>query len=94
MVLIQIYGTLRMMLAGRESVELPWHEGDTVGSLLERFQAGERIAVTHKLVDDRSMLHTGTIILLNRRNILHLDKLETPVRDGDVLALFPPGAGG
>ncbi|TGU70319.1 MoaD/ThiS family protein [Geomonas terrae] len=94
MVLLQIYGTLRMMLGGRESVELPCYEGDTVGSLLERFQAGERIAVTHKLVDDRRMLHTGTIILLNRRNILHLDKLETPVRDGDVLALFPPGAGG
>ncbi|WP_136526339.1 MoaD/ThiS family protein [Geomonas ferrireducens] len=94
MVLLQIYGTLRMMLGGRESVELPWHEGDTVGALLERFQAGERIPVTHKLVDDRRMLHTGTIILLNRRNVLHLDRLETPVRDGDVLALFPPGAGG
>lgn len=94
MVLIQLYGTLRMMLGGRESVELPWQEGDTVGALLARFQAGERIAVTHKLVDRQNMLHTGTIILLNRRNVLHLDKLETPVRDGDVLALFPPGAGG
>lgn len=94
MVLLRIYGTLRMMLAGKESVELPWREGDTVGALLERFQAGERIPVTHKLVDGDKVLHTGTIILLNRRNILHLDRLETPVRDGDVLALFPPGAGG
>jgi molybdopterin synthase sulfur carrier subunit len=39
-------------------------------------------------------MHAGTIILVNRRNILHLEKLETPVRSGDVVAFFPPGAGG
>ncbi|WP_460595864.1 MoaD/ThiS family protein [Geomonas sp. Red276] len=94
MVLVQLYGTLRLMLAGKASVELPWCEGDTVASVLERFQAGERIPVTHKLIDDRKSLHTGTIILLNRKNVLHLQKLATPVDDGDVLALFPPGAGG
>ncbi|QWV92347.1 MoaD/ThiS family protein [Geomonas oryzisoli] len=94
MVRLQFYGTLRLALSGREYAELPWREGDTVGALLERFQAGEPVPVTGKLVSGENLLRAGTIILLNRRNILHLEKLETTVKDGDVLALFPPGAGG
>ncbi len=94
MVRLQFYGLLRLMLSGKEALELPWQEGDTVGLLLEKFQAVERIPVTGKLIDEHGILHAGTIILLNRRNILHLDKLDTPVNDGDILALFPPGAGG
>lgn len=94
MVRLQFYGLLRLMLSGKEALELPWQEGETVGRILERFQAVEKIPVIHKLIDGDGLLHTGTIILLNRRNILHLDRLNTQVSDGDVLALFPPGAGG
>lgn len=91
---VQIYGLLRLLLDGREALELPWQEGDTVRSMLEKFQGALPIPVNHKLVDAGGVLHMGTIILVNRRNILHLDALDTPLRGGDVLALFPPGAGG
>jgi len=91
---VQIYGLLRLMLGGREALELPWREGDTVRGMLEKFQEALPIAVNHKLVDAGGVPHIGTIILVNRRNILHLDGLDTPLSDGDVLALFPPGAGG
>jgi molybdopterin synthase sulfur carrier subunit len=36
----------------------------------------------------------GTIILINGKNIYHLDMLNSIVKDNDVVALFPPGAGG
>jgi len=94
MVRVQIYGLLRLMLGGREALELPWREGDTVRSLLEQFQQALPIPVIQKLIDAGGTPHVGTIILLNRRNILHLGGMATPVEDGDVLALFPPGAGG
>jgi molybdopterin synthase sulfur carrier subunit len=91
---VQIYGLLRLMLGGRAQMELPWQAGDTVGRMLERFQAALTVPVHQKLVDDAGTLHAGTIILVNRRNVLHLRGLETPLEEGDVLALFPPGAGG
>ena len=94
MVRLQLYGLLRMMLSWKDALELPWQEGDTVRRMLDKFQAAVPVAVNHKLIDADGVAHIGTIILLNRRNILHLQGLDTPVRDGDVLALFPPGAGG
>ena len=33
-------------------------------------------------------------ILLNGRNILTLKRLETPLKDGDVVVLMPPATGG
>jgi sulfur-carrier protein len=91
---VQIYGLLRLMLEGREALELPWQQGDTVRRVLQKFQAALPVPVSHKLVDAGGVLHLGTIILVNRRNILHLDGLDTALSAGDVLALFPPGAGG
>jgi len=91
---VQIYGLLRLLLEGREALELPWQEGDTVRSALEKFQGALPVSVKERLIDAGGALHQGTIILVNRRNILHLDGLGTHLRDGDVLALFPPGAGG
>jgi len=48
----------------------------------------------NKLLDENGELKRGTIILVNGHNILHLEKLATPVKDGDIVALFPPGGGG
>jgi len=48
----------------------------------------------HKLIDDDGNLLRGTIILLNGRNIHHLKKLDTIVKNGDEVDLFPPGGGG
>ncbi|MFO7814376.1 MAG: MoaD family protein [Halanaerobiales bacterium] len=36
----------------------------------------------------------GSIILLNGKNILHLNDLNTKINDGDQITLFPPSAGG
>jgi molybdopterin synthase sulfur carrier subunit len=93
MVQIQFFSLLRMLLK-REQVDLPAVEGETVAQLLERIQQQLPTPFLHKLMDDDGSMHPGTIILVNRHNIHHLDGLQTPVRDADVVAMFPPGAGG
>lgn len=93
MLQVQFFSLLRMLLR-RDSIELSWMEGDTVQSVLDRAQAQLAMPFMHKLLDEQGAPHAGTIILVNRKNILHLQGLQTPVDDGDILAFFPPGAGG
>lgn len=49
--------------------------------------------LTSELIEDQKLI-SGTIILLNGRNIFHLNKLDTVVNDGDNIDIFPPGGGG
>lgn len=93
MLQIQFFSLLRLLLK-KQAMELAWHEGDTVQRVLDRAQEQLATPFLHKLLDAQGAPHTGTIILVNRRNILHLQGLQTPVADGDILAFFPPGAGG
>lgn len=93
MLQIQFFSLLRLLLK-RESIELARDDGDTVACALMRAQQQIATPFLHKLLDEHGKPHAGTIILVNRRNILHLQGLQTPLADGDVLACFPPGAGG
>lgn len=93
MVKVEFYSLLRLLLK-QERLNLPALKEETIRGLLPRLQQQISIPFVHKLVDEQGELIPGTIILVNRKNILHLDKLETPVHSGDVVAFFPPGAGG
>ena len=93
MLKIQFYSLIRMLLK-QEATEIAWTEGDTVQSVLDKTQAKIATPFLHKLLDENGEPHAGTIILVNRKNILHLQGLQTPIADGDVFAFFPPGAGG
>ena len=93
MLQIQFFSLIRMLLK-RDSIEIRWDEGETVQSVLDKTQAQVATPFLHKLLNEQGAPHAGTIILVNRKNILHLQGLQTPVADNDVLAFFPPGAGG
>ena len=93
MIKIQFYSLIRLLLK-QEKLELPASDNENVGQLLQRLQQQIATPFLHKLLDDKDEPLLGTIIMINRRNVHHLKKLETPILDGDVIALFPPGAGG
>jgi len=46
------------------------------------------------LFDENDQLHSWVSILKNGRNIKALEGIDTTLADGDILAIFPPVAGG
>ncbi len=93
MIQVQFFSLLRLLLK-QERLDLPVSGEMSVAQLLEQAQQQLATPFLQKLLDEQGELHAGTIILVNRRNIHHLQGLQSPVADGDVVALFPPGAGG
>ena len=59
-----------------------------------------RLSDKHKLGDSLYQVEAGTaggkmVVLVNGRHHLHLpDQLDTIIKDGDEVAIFPPLAGG
>jgi len=46
------------------------------------------------LIDENKQIIPSTIILINGRNVFHLDKLNSLVECDDEISIFPPGGGG
>jgi len=78
---------------GTNSLEIPVESGQTARDVLnvvvERYPQLENVILN----PDGSL--TGHVaVILNGRNILHLDGLATPVSNDDRFDLFPPVGGG
>lgn len=80
-------------------VDLPEEGENTVGELLsvlrKSYQLPDRVDIAQgQLVLFEKNQPIGLVMLINGRNIAKLNGLETVLKDGDQLTLFPPAAGG
>ncbi len=92
MVKIKFYSLIRMFL-GINEVEV---EASSV-SIYEFIMKVEKLIgkrFLDRLIDAEMQILPGTMILINGRNIFHLDKINSIVQDGDEICIFPPGGGG
>lgn len=85
-VTVRVYATLIEELGKRE-VTLPFRQGETVADMLRR-------SGVYSLVVENGRVKSLYKVLLNGRDIEFLEGLDTKVRDGDVIDVFPPAAGG
>ncbi len=92
MITVKFFTTLRILLR-RAELEFDI-SSTTVRDLLHLCEQRIPQPFLHKLIDPQKEIITGTIILVNGHNILHLEGLDTPINSGDQIALFPPGGGG
>jgi sulfur-carrier protein len=90
-VTVKSFATFREVMETQLVLQLP--EGATVRSLLTdltaRFDGLDTL-----LFATPGTLRDFVNILKNGRNVHFLAGLDTPMEDGDVIALFPPLAGG
>ena len=66
----------------------------TLKDLLKIIDDKTKKDVSKKLLLNEKILKTSAIILINGKNIFHLNGLDTEIKDGDEISLFPPGGGG
>lgn len=68
-------------------------EGTTVREVLRRLD-GEFPGLKQQLLAEEGELHPFVNVYLNEEDIRYIQKLETPLRDGDRLSILPAVAGG
>jgi len=88
LVKVKFFATLRLELGIAER-DIFVEKESTVKDILEK--CGDE--VKQKLLENNDIIK-GTIILVNGENIIHKDGLNTIVKSGDVISLFPPAGGG
>ena len=93
MATIKFYTLLRLKL-GIKEVDV---ESDNLPLKELLYKVKETInsdLVIQKTMDDDGNLRRGINILINGQNILSLDRLNTIIKNEDVVGLFPAGGGG
>ncbi len=89
---VKFYSLFRLSLK-TSGVEYEIDESITLKELISRLDNEFDNYFSEKLLESGEIT-PGSIILLNGKNILHLNDLNTKINDGDQITLFPPSAGG
>ena len=88
---VEFFATLRLKLP-KPTYEVDMPEGSTVKDLMRESDRITGQPVSEEMFRGDEVI-PGTALLLNGKNILHLNGIHTPLEPGKV-AVFPPVAGG
>ncbi|MBU2055185.1 MAG: MoaD/ThiS family protein [Proteobacteria bacterium] len=91
-VTFRAFANLREIVGSKEQ-EISLPEGETVGGLLKGLCEAHP-GLERKIFDAPGRIKPFIIVLKNGRSINSLQNLDTVIDEGDVIALFPPIAGG
>jgi molybdopterin synthase sulfur carrier subunit len=89
-VIVRIPTTLRPLAGGRATVEV---EGTTVAEVLKSLDATHE-GFADRLLDDDGSLRRFVNVFVADDDVRFLQGLDTPVPDGETVAILPAVAGG
>jgi molybdopterin converting factor small subunit len=89
-VTVRIPTTLRPLAGGRSTVEV---EGSTVGEVLKSLDAAHE-GFADRLLDEQGNLRRFVNVFVADDDVRYLQGLDTPVPDGETVAILPAVAGG
>jgi len=90
---VKFFTTLRE-ITGKKEDEIQLSSIITVKELLTRLSKKYGKQFVDYLYDERGNMRAYIQILINGRGIKDLQGLETKLKEGDVIAIFPPVGGG
>lgn len=88
---LRLFATFRETV-GQKTVEREFDDDATIETVLDRLEA-DFTGLEGSFVEDGEILPQVNV-LKNGREVHHLEGMETPIADGDTIAIFPPVAGG
>ena len=89
---VKLFATLRLKL-GVAELEIVTDSSVTIMQLLELVSQQLKADIIPELIKDGEIM-VGTILLINGKNVLHADKLETLIKENCEVSIFPPSGGG
>lgn len=90
---VKFYSLFKINLKS-SGVEYELEEQTTISRLIKMLDQDFDGYFTNKLLDEDGGIASGSIILVNGHNVIHLEGLETEIDNQDTVTLFPPSAGG
>ncbi|MEM2211346.1 MAG: ubiquitin-like small modifier protein 1 [Nitrososphaerales archaeon] len=93
-VLIKAFATLREILGSTGQIQLELKDNINVNTLLNILAEKYGEQFTRYIFNEKGELNPFVKIFINGRNIEFLKGLETELKNGDVITLIPPVAGG
>ncbi len=89
-VTVRIPTALRRVTQGQGEVQV---EASTIGELIEKLEQ-EFPGIKERLVDENGEIRKFVNFFVNDEDIRFLQGKDTPLKDGDVVAIIPAIAGG
>lgn len=89
-VTVRIPAPLRPLARGKDALQLSGSTAREVLDALEKECQGMR----SRICDERGEMRRFVNLYLNEEDVRHLQGLDTPTKDGDVLSIVPAVAGG
>jgi len=74
--------------------EIVYSNVETLGDVIVQFMSEHGKKIRKNFIDSQGNLETHVVILVNGRNYLFLEDLNTKLKDGDEIVISPPLVGG
>jgi MoaD family protein len=74
--------------------QIDYSDVETLGDVIKQFMSEHGKKIRKNFVDPHGNLESHVVILVNGRNYLFLEELNTKLKDGDQIVISPPLVGG
>ncbi len=74
--------------------EINYSNVEILGDVINQFMSEHGKKIRKSFLDSQGKLETHVVILINGRNYMFLEELNTKLKDGDQIVISPPLVGG
>jgi len=74
--------------------QIDYTDVETLGEVIDQFMSTHGKKIRKNFVNSQGNLETHVVILVNGRNYMFLEEMDTKLKDGDEIVISPPLVGG